>query len=113
MLNAVEIPFMLNFNLTFISKECGSRARLYDGVVYCLMLAISLLIAWQFQAFFRQVTNFVRDGTLPCESSKRRNSVIIVCTWLLFFSDLVIYIGINRYYSAQGDFITLSYYNLI
>ena len=88
----VEIPFELTWS-TEQNSVNGSNEKILNGATYCLLLSISLLIAWQFQAFFQQVQVFVRDGNLPSERTKRRNIVIITVIWLVFLLDWLSYIG--------------------
>lgn len=86
---------MYTFGDATVEDNCGWDQKVVTGFMYCLFIGIGYVLAWQFQAFFRQVHSFVHEGVLPAESSKRRNTIIIISTWLVFFADWVVYIFVD------------------
>ena len=91
---------------------CRAVQKVFGGACYCLLLGISLLLSWQFHAFFRQVYAFVRHGVLPTEGSRRRHKVLLFGTWLLFFLDWVVFIFVDGYITENSMKDAMYHYEL-
>ena len=108
-LSGIELPYYFTFRYAK-ADLCLTVQKIYGGAVYCLLLGISLLMSWQFHAFFREVYSFVRHGVLPTEGSRRRNKILLFGIWGFFFLDWVIFIFVDDYITDESMIDIMYYY---
>ena len=111
-LSCIELPYFIGFQHAE-DDMCRSVQKIYGGATYCLLLGISLLLSWQFHAFFRQVYAFVRHGVLPTEGSRRRNKILLFGIWFFFLVDWIIFIFVDDYISDKGMEDAMYYYEFM
>ena len=106
LLQTVEISYFFSyaFNLIDNDQDCQYEQKLYLASTYCLFYTISLFTAWQFQNFFRQVYEFVRNGHLPSDRSKIRNTICLTCIWLLGLAYWLSYTSVLTHYTNTQEF---------
>ena len=92
-------------------SKCGHKQKMYYGAIFCIFYTICVLVAYKFQFFFRQVSNFVRDGTLPTESTKRRNTIVLTLIGVFTIVDWALFAIINQYYTDHQRFELLWKFN--
>ena len=111
-LRCIELPYFIGFQHAE-DDMCRSVQKIYGGATYCLLLGISLLLSWQFHAFFRQVYAFVRHGVLPTEGSRRRNKILLFGIWFFFLIDWIIFIFVDDYIFDKGMEDAMYYYEFM
>lgn len=97
LLICIQLPYMYTYSGAMEDGHCGWEQQVYAGCVYCILMSIGLLFAWQFWILFRQVHSYVLHGVLPTEGAKCWSTAIIICTWLFFFTDWIVFIFVKHY----------------
>ena len=101
-LDAIDVTFMIGFDTSMTEDKCGYKQKMYYGTIYCLFYVVCVLLAYKFQYFFRQISNFVKDGTLPTEKTIKRNYWIMMFICLFALCDWAVYVAINTHYVHKG-----------